>query len=89
MDSLTNTMLKQIIQLNKSFIPAEDLISFLSVSDSDLFIITGKKSKNFFRIIILNIFFPMTGKVLYSPEITGNARRLQLLFPIWISMNIT
>lgn len=88
MDSLTNTMLKQIIQLNKSFIPAEDLISFLSVSDRTVYNY-WKKSKNFFRIIILNIFFPMTGKVLYSPEITGNARRLQLLFPIWISMNIT
>lgn len=88
MDSLTNTMLKQIIQLNKSFIPAEDLISFLSVSDRTVYNY-WKKIENFFRIIILNIFFPMTGKVLYSPEITGNARRLQLLFPIWISMNIT
>ena len=37
MDSLTNTMLKQIIQLNKSFIPAEDLISFLSVSDRTVY----------------------------------------------------
>lgn len=88
MDSLTNTMLKQIIQLNKSFIPAEDLISFLSVSDRTVYNY-WKKIEKFLQDYHINIFFPMTGKVLYSPEITGNARRLQLLFPIWISMNIT
>ena len=87
MDSLTNTMLKQIIQLNKSFIPAEDLISFLSVSDRTVYNY-WKKIEKFLQDYHISIPFDER-KVLYSPEITGNARRLQLLFPIWISMNIT
>ena len=61
MDSLTNTMLKQIIQLNKSFIPAEDLISFLSVSDRTVYNY-WKKIEKFLQDYHIEHFLSYDGK---------------------------
>ena len=85
MDSLTNTMLKQIIQLNKSFIPAEDLISFLSVSDRTVYNY-WKKIEKFLQDYHIEHFLSYDGKGFVFSRNNKQCKTLSLHDALPISM---